>query len=61
MLIDVESYERALLRKFLDAVRADTSRRRREELVEAEPMPDPGGARPLPAPARRRRGVPARA
>ncbi|MGW5849947.1 RNA polymerase sigma factor [Streptomyces sp. NPDC055254] len=31
-------------RKFLDAVRADTSRRRREELVEAEPVPDPGGA-----------------
>ncbi|MFI0793926.1 RNA polymerase sigma factor [Micromonospora rubida] len=31
-------------RKFLDAVRADTSRRRREELVEAEPMPDPGEA-----------------
>ena len=31
-------------RKFLDAVRADTSRRRREELVEAEPTPDPGRA-----------------
>jgi hypothetical protein len=31
-------------RKFLDAVRADTFRRRREELVEAEPMPDPGEA-----------------
>jgi predicted RNA polymerase sigma factor len=31
-------------RKLLDAVRADTSRRRREELVEAEPVPDPGGA-----------------
>ncbi|WP_405097497.1 RNA polymerase sigma factor [Micromonospora sp. NBC_01412] len=31
-------------RKFLDAVHADTSRRRREELVEAEPMPDPGEA-----------------
>ena len=31
-------------RKFLDAVRADTSRRRREELVEAEPTPDPGEA-----------------
>ncbi len=29
-------------RKFLDAVRSDTSRRRREELVEAEPAPDPG-------------------
>ncbi|WP_405945045.1 RNA polymerase subunit sigma-24 [Streptomyces sp. NBC_01020] len=27
-------------RKFLDAVRADTSRRRREELVDAEPPPD---------------------
>ena len=31
-------------RKFLDAVRADTSRRRREELVEAEPVSDRGGA-----------------
>jgi len=31
-------------RKFLDAVRADTSRRRREEMVEAEPMPGPGEA-----------------
>ncbi|MEE1799638.1 MULTISPECIES: DUF6596 domain-containing protein [unclassified Streptomyces] len=31
-------------RKFLDAVRADTSRRRREELVEAEPTPGPGEA-----------------
>ncbi|MGH3469802.1 MAG: sigma-70 family RNA polymerase sigma factor, partial [Thermocrispum sp.] len=31
-------------RKFLDAVRADTARRRREELVEAEPMPDSGEA-----------------
>ena len=31
-------------RKFLDAVRADTSRRRREELVDAEPTPDPGRA-----------------
>ena len=29
-------------RKFLDAARADTSRRHREELVEAEAMPDPG-------------------
>ncbi|QCX74402.1 putative ECF RNA polymerase sigma factor SigI [Streptomyces sp. YIM 121038] len=29
-------------RKFLDAVRADTSRRRREERVEAEPAPGPG-------------------
>jgi RNA polymerase sigma factor (sigma-70 family) len=32
-------------RKFLDANRADTSRRRREELVEVEPDPEPGGAR----------------
>ncbi|SDJ79841.1 RNA polymerase sigma factor [Streptomyces indicus] len=31
-------------RKFLDAARADSSRRRREELVEAEPSPGPGGA-----------------
>jgi RNA polymerase sigma factor (sigma-70 family) len=31
-------------RKFLDAVRADTSRRRREELVESEPMSDEGEA-----------------
>ena len=31
-------------RKFLDAARADTSRRRREVLVEAEPVPGPGGA-----------------
>src|SRR4051812_15115072 len=29
-------------RKFLDAARADTSRRRREVLVESEPMPGPG-------------------
>src|SRR3712207_2682612 len=29
-------------RKFLDAARADTSRRRREDLVAREPMPDPG-------------------
>ncbi|MGH2549422.1 MAG: RNA polymerase sigma factor [Thermomicrobiales bacterium] len=29
-------------RKFLDAVRADTSRRQREERVESEPMPDLG-------------------
>jgi len=29
-------------RKFLDAARADTARRRREELVEAEPTPHPG-------------------
>src|SRR5205085_7223532 len=29
-------------RKFLDAARADTSRRHREELVEAEPVPDTG-------------------
>jgi RNA polymerase sigma factor (sigma-70 family) len=28
-------------RKFLDGVRADTSRRRREELAEAEPRPEP--------------------
>ncbi len=28
-------------RKFLDAARADTSRRRREELAESEPMPNP--------------------
>src|SRR5947207_6068420 len=31
-------------RKFLDAARADTSRRRREEFVEGEPMPGPGDA-----------------
>ena len=31
-------------RKFLDAARADTSRRRREEHVEAEPVPGPGAA-----------------
>ncbi len=31
-------------RKFLDAVRADTSRRAREVRVEAEPAPDPGEA-----------------
>jgi RNA polymerase sigma factor (sigma-70 family) len=31
-------------RKFLDAARADTSRRLREERVEGEPMPDPGEA-----------------
>jgi RNA polymerase sigma factor (sigma-70 family) len=31
-------------RKFLDAVRADASRRRREERVEAEPVPGPGEA-----------------
>ncbi|WP_181790142.1 RNA polymerase sigma factor, partial [Streptomyces phytophilus] len=31
-------------RKFLDAVRADTSRRRREEQVDAEPVPDGGGS-----------------
>ncbi len=31
-------------RKFLDATRADTSRRRREVRVEDEPMPGPGGA-----------------
>src|SRR4029453_5721435 len=30
-------------RKFLDAARADTSRRHREERVEREPMPGPGG------------------
>ncbi|MFV2011468.1 MULTISPECIES: RNA polymerase sigma factor [unclassified Micromonospora] len=29
-------------RRFLDAVRADTSRRRREELAEAEPVPEQG-------------------
>jgi RNA polymerase sigma factor (sigma-70 family) len=29
-------------RRFLDAVRADTSRRRREELVDVEPAPGPG-------------------
>lgn len=29
-------------RKFLDVVRADTSRRQREALVEAEPVPGPG-------------------
>ncbi|MCP3804996.1 sigma-70 family RNA polymerase sigma factor [Allokutzneria sp. A3M-2-11 16] len=31
-------------RKFLDAARAETSRRRREELVDAEPEPGPGAA-----------------
>ncbi|GIH94277.1 RNA polymerase sigma factor [Planobispora siamensis] len=31
-------------RKFLDAARADSSRRHREELVEAEPAPGPGEA-----------------
>ncbi|RII08131.1 putative ECF RNA polymerase sigma factor SigI [Streptomyces sp. YIM 130001] len=31
-------------RKYLDAVRADASRRRREELVDAEPVPEPGEA-----------------
>ncbi|MGQ1797106.1 RNA polymerase sigma factor [Kocuria oceani] len=31
-------------RKFLDAVRADTARRRREERAEADPPPGPGGA-----------------
>src|SRR4029079_4659872 len=31
-------------RKFLDAARADTSRRRRGWLVEAEPVPGPRGA-----------------
>ena len=31
-------------RRFLDAARADTSRRRREELVEEEPAPGPGAA-----------------
>nr|WP_156268531.1 DUF6596 domain-containing protein [Kocuria sediminis] len=31
-------------RRFLDAVRADTARRRREERAEAEPPPGPGGA-----------------
>ncbi|WP_028927762.1 RNA polymerase sigma factor [Pseudonocardia acaciae] len=31
-------------RKFLDAVRADTSRRHREERVDAEPAPGPGEA-----------------
>ena len=31
-------------RKLLDAVRADTSRRRREELLDAEPVPGPGQA-----------------
>jgi RNA polymerase sigma factor (sigma-70 family) len=31
-------------RKFLDAARAETSRRRREERVEVEPMPGPGEA-----------------
>jgi RNA polymerase sigma factor (sigma-70 family) len=30
-------------RRFLDAVRADTSRRRREELVDDEPAPGPAG------------------
>ncbi|MFW6695266.1 RNA polymerase sigma factor [Streptomyces sp. MAR4 CNX-425] len=34
----------AAWRKFLDAVRADTSRRRREELVDAEPPPGEGAA-----------------
>ena len=29
-------------RKFLDAVRADSSRRNREERVQSEPLPDPG-------------------
>ena len=29
-------------RRYLDAVRADTSRRKREVLVESEPRPDPG-------------------
>jgi RNA polymerase sigma factor (sigma-70 family) len=29
-------------RKFIDATRADASRRRREERIEAEPAPDPG-------------------
>ena len=29
-------------RRFLDAVRADASRRRREELVDDEPAPEPG-------------------
>src|SRR5215211_4848798 len=32
----------AAWRKFLDAVRADTSRRHREERVEREPVPGPG-------------------
>jgi len=31
-------------RKFLDAARADTSRQRREVLVEGEPVPEPGEA-----------------
>jgi RNA polymerase sigma factor (sigma-70 family) len=31
-------------RKFIDATRADASRRRREERVESEPPPDPGSA-----------------
>ena len=31
-------------RRFLDAVRADTSRRRREDLVDAEPEPGPAGS-----------------
>ncbi|MEO3763327.1 DUF6596 domain-containing protein [Streptomyces sp. B8F3] len=31
-------------RKFLDTVRAESSRRRREERVEAEPVPDGGGS-----------------
>ena len=31
-------------RKFLDATRSENSRRQREERVEAEPTPDPGGA-----------------
>jgi len=34
-------------RKVLDAARADTSRRRREELAVAEPMPDPAPDAPL--------------
>src|SRR5919197_3842609 len=32
----------AAWRKFLDAARADTSRRHREELVDGEPLPCPG-------------------
>jgi len=31
-------------RKFLDAARSETSRRRREDLVESEPPPEPGAA-----------------
>jgi len=31
-------------RKFLDAARADASRRRREELVDEQPAPDPGAS-----------------